>query len=277
MWMEVAATRARGIPVVVSMGATAASGGYYISAPASAIVAQPGTLTGSIGVVGGKFVLGRFLKEFVGVNVGVLSRGKRAGVLSAIEPFSKDGRAWFEGSLDKTYTEFLGKVAMGRGPQVLLARAAALEKEAHALEAKAAASFVTRWGTQTVRDAALKRHQAAQIRATVTHIVSARRDAAAAQTSKNGCRVPAHEGCAVEGLSLDSGEKSWSGVGGGGGGKGGRDPDLQPLPLMVGEGGGGDAGVGVSEEEVAAVRSVAGGRVWTGEQAIEVRVCGRKM
>jgi len=66
----------------------------------------------------GKFVIGRFLREIVGVNIGILSKGKRAGVLSAIEPFSEDGRKWFENSLDTTYTEFLTKVAMGRGPQV---------------------------------------------------------------------------------------------------------------------------------------------------------------
>ena len=67
---------------------------YFLSAPASAIVAQPGTLTGSIGVVGGKFVVGQFLEEVLGVNVGIMSRGKRAGVLSGVRPFSPDGRAW---------------------------------------------------------------------------------------------------------------------------------------------------------------------------------------
>ena len=58
--------------------------GYFISAPASAIIAQPGTLTGSIGVVGGKFVIARFLSEKIGINFGILSRGQRAGVLSGL-------------------------------------------------------------------------------------------------------------------------------------------------------------------------------------------------
>jgi len=63
---------------------THAPTGYFISAPASAIIAQPGTLTGSIGVVGGKFVIARFLSEKIGINFGILSRGQRAGVLSGL-------------------------------------------------------------------------------------------------------------------------------------------------------------------------------------------------
>ena len=66
VWREVARARARGKPVVASMGSVAASGGYYISMGADAIVANPGTITGSIGVYSGKFVI-RDLKGRLGV------------------------------------------------------------------------------------------------------------------------------------------------------------------------------------------------------------------
>jgi protease-4 len=59
IWREVERARERGKPVIVSMGDVAASGGYYVAAPADKIVAEPATLTGSIGVLGGKLVFGR--------------------------------------------------------------------------------------------------------------------------------------------------------------------------------------------------------------------------
>ena len=69
--------RERGKPVIVSMGDAAASGGYFIACPADVIVALPATLTGSIGVFGGKFVV-RELLERVGLNTGTVSHGARS-------------------------------------------------------------------------------------------------------------------------------------------------------------------------------------------------------
>ena len=99
--------------VVVSMGTLAASGGYYISAPAFRIFAQPDTLTGSIGVIGGKLALGPALAK-IGVNIVDLSRGKRALVGSSVRKWSPDERAAILGLMTEIYDVFLGHVASGR-------------------------------------------------------------------------------------------------------------------------------------------------------------------
>ena len=110
----VRAAKAAGKPVVVSMGAYAASGGYWISSEANYIVAQPSTLTGSIGVFGGKFVmaeaLGRFGVDLRGLSVG----GDYADAFSPAEPFSADQRAAFSQSIDRTYDQFIARVSAGR-------------------------------------------------------------------------------------------------------------------------------------------------------------------
>ena len=82
-------------PVVASMSDVAASGGYYISMGAKKIYAQPGTLTGSIGVVGGKLALGG-LYDKVGLKTETISRGKNSGILSSTNPFtdSENARPW---------------------------------------------------------------------------------------------------------------------------------------------------------------------------------------
>ena len=113
MWREVVLARAVK-PVVASMSDLAASGGYYIAAPAHAIVAQPGTLTGSIGAFGGKFVLGGALGRF-GVNVEAVSDGAQADLFSPATPFSDGGRLALQRQLDATYERFLEIVAEGRG------------------------------------------------------------------------------------------------------------------------------------------------------------------
>jgi protease-4 len=113
MWREVVLARAVK-PVVASMSDLAASGGYYIAAPAHAIVAQPGTLTGSIGAFGGKFVLGGAL-ERLGVNVEAVSDGAQADLFSPATPFSDGGRLALQRQLDATYERFLEIVAEGRG------------------------------------------------------------------------------------------------------------------------------------------------------------------
>jgi len=101
-------------PVVISMGDVAASGGYYIAAGASKIVAQPSTITGSIGVVAGKPVLRGFY-DWLGISNEYVMRGKNAGMFRATEKFSLEERAKFEEWIKTTYYEdFVPKVAKGR-------------------------------------------------------------------------------------------------------------------------------------------------------------------
>src|SRR5947207_12803523 len=87
IWREVVRARERGKPVIVSMGDTAGSGGYYIAAPADKIVAEPATLTGSIGVVAGKLVITELLNK-LRVNVETIERGANSGMFSALRNFS---------------------------------------------------------------------------------------------------------------------------------------------------------------------------------------------
>jgi protease-4 len=100
-------------PVVVAMGAVAASGGYYVSTPARPVFAQPGTLTGSIGVVAGKVVLGGML-ERIGVHVQALARGQHTLMESALVPFSEEERRILGEGIERTYDLFLQRVAEGR-------------------------------------------------------------------------------------------------------------------------------------------------------------------
>lgn len=108
------AVKARGKPVVVSMGTYAASGGYWIASGASAIVAQPTTLTGSIGVYGGKFALGETLSRW-GVDVRQVGvGGDYAGAFSLGQPFTPAQRAGFAAWMDRIYATFIDRVATGR-------------------------------------------------------------------------------------------------------------------------------------------------------------------
>jgi protease-4 len=101
-------------PVVVSMSDVAASGGYYISASASKIVAQPSTITGSIGVVAGKPVMRGFY-DWLGISNEYVLRGKTAGMFRETEKFSDEERAKFEEWIKTTYyNDFVPKVAKGR-------------------------------------------------------------------------------------------------------------------------------------------------------------------
>ena len=113
IWREVALTRDAGKPVVVSMGTFAASGGYYIACPASVIVAQPTTITGSIGVLGGKVVISELLDR-VGLTTGVVERGEHALMFSLRRGFSADERERLGLMLDRIYADFVHKVAEGR-------------------------------------------------------------------------------------------------------------------------------------------------------------------
>ena len=110
----VRAAKAAGKPVVVSMGTYGASGGYWVSSQASAIVAQPTTLTGSIGVFGGKFAVGPALARF-GVDIRQLGVGSSyAGAFGTSREFTPQERAAFSGWMDQIYGNFLTRVAEGR-------------------------------------------------------------------------------------------------------------------------------------------------------------------
>lgn len=110
MWREIVQCKK---PVVVSMGDVAASGGYYISMGAKKIYAEPGTLTGSIGVVGGKLAVGGLLGK-VGINTDVVSRGKNSGMFSMNEPFTDFERTAMQQLMQDTYKQFTTKAATGR-------------------------------------------------------------------------------------------------------------------------------------------------------------------
>lgn len=103
----------KGKPVIVSMGGTAASGGYWMAAAADKIVAQPGTLTGSIGVFGGKFVLSG-LWDKLGVRWDSVSAGTASRMWSANKPFSEEERQRLDALMENTYKTFLDIVAEGR-------------------------------------------------------------------------------------------------------------------------------------------------------------------
>ncbi len=104
----------RGKIVVVSMGSVAASGGYWISAYADRIFVLPTTLTGSIGVVGGKFSLSA-LSEKLGVNWAKISWGKNAGMWSMNTPFNASEAERINAMMDQVYDSFLERVSKGRG------------------------------------------------------------------------------------------------------------------------------------------------------------------
>lgn len=114
IWRQVGQVKAAGKPVVVSMGAVAASGGYFVAAPADAIVASPGTITGSIGVFAGKQVVSGLLGR-LGVSVDSVAEGEHALLSSARRSYSPDERDLIERWLDAVYADFTGKVAAGRG------------------------------------------------------------------------------------------------------------------------------------------------------------------
>jgi protease-4 len=112
IWREVQLTR-EVKPVIASMSDVAASGGYYIAMPATAIVAQPATLTGSIGVVMIKFVIDGTLKK-LGMNMEHVQEGRYADLYSPVRPFTPEERAKVEEQMQATYAAFVEKAAQGR-------------------------------------------------------------------------------------------------------------------------------------------------------------------
>jgi len=116
IWREVHAVRAAGKPVVVSMGAYAASGGYLIATAADKIVAQPGTITGSIGVLSAKLDASRWLrKQRITVTPVLAARPHEGSApISAARPYTPAQRATMEALVDGMYEHFRRKVAEGR-------------------------------------------------------------------------------------------------------------------------------------------------------------------
>ena len=112
IWREVVLAR-KSKPVVVSMGDLGASGGYYIAMAADAIVAQPTTITGSIGVFGGKLSI-HGLYDKVGITKEILTRGQHADLFSDYRPWNDEERAKFRSMMVAFYQEFVTRAAEGR-------------------------------------------------------------------------------------------------------------------------------------------------------------------
>jgi protease-4 len=105
--------KAAGKPVIVSMGPLAASGGYYVATAADEIIAEPATLTGSIGVLTGKVAFGKSL-GMIGVGADDIGVGKNALFDSSIQPFTPAQLANLNHQADTIYGDFMQKVAEGR-------------------------------------------------------------------------------------------------------------------------------------------------------------------
>ena len=113
IWRELQISQESGRPIIVSMSDLAASGGYYIALGGDAIVAQPGTLTGSIGVYSGKFVTSGSLEK-LGANIEATSKGKHAEIYSPDRRFTPEERKKLEDSMQAFYDEFVEKAAAAR-------------------------------------------------------------------------------------------------------------------------------------------------------------------
>jgi protease-4 len=112
IWREITLTKGKK-PIIVSMGDVSASGGYYISAPADVIVANPGTITGSIGVITGKFSL-KGLYDRLGIKKETIKKGKNADIYSTYSTFTDEQKEIINRQMQELYNDFVGKVADGR-------------------------------------------------------------------------------------------------------------------------------------------------------------------
>jgi protease-4 len=113
IWREVVLAK-KAKPVIVSMGSVAASGGYYIAAPADVIVAEPNTITGSIGVFGLMINAKELLNNKLGINVETVKFGEYADLGSIDRPLTSAERAIIQRGVDRIYDDFITKVAEGR-------------------------------------------------------------------------------------------------------------------------------------------------------------------
>jgi len=114
IWREVDLA-AKVKPVIVSMGDVAASGGYYIAAPATTIMANPTTITGSIGVFGLFFNLQKALDNKLGITVDVVKTNDHADFFSVYRPMTAEEKAVGQMFIEQTYQTFIGHVSAGRG------------------------------------------------------------------------------------------------------------------------------------------------------------------
>jgi len=113
IWREVANARKAGKPVIVSMGDVAGSGGYFVAMGADKIVAQPGTITASIGVLGGKLLTSGFWDK-IGLSWDEVHQGNNATMFTGTHDYTPAEWARFRAWLDRVYVDFTGKVADGR-------------------------------------------------------------------------------------------------------------------------------------------------------------------
>ncbi|MDY7093038.1 MAG: signal peptide peptidase SppA [Acidobacteriota bacterium] len=114
IWRETVRAKQAGKPVIVSMGDLAGSGGYFVAMHADKIVAQPGTITGSIGVLGGKLIT-RDMWNKIGMTFDSVQTSTNASMFSSQQDYSESEYARFQAWLDRVYEDFTGKVADGRG------------------------------------------------------------------------------------------------------------------------------------------------------------------
>ncbi len=104
-------------PVYISIGSMAASGGYYIACGGRDIYASPGSIVGSIGVVGGKIIMGDLYKK-LGIEVHRRNRGPMADMFNSVEPFTREQRQALASAFERTYKQFVDRVKRGRGIRI---------------------------------------------------------------------------------------------------------------------------------------------------------------
>ena len=117
LWEATDEFKATDRPFVVSMGAVAASGGYYVAAGADHIFAEPGTITGSIGVVGMKFIIGNALEK-LGINVHATKRGKHADLMNTTRGYTPEEAKIIRDSMLDVYATFKQRIIDGRGDRL---------------------------------------------------------------------------------------------------------------------------------------------------------------
>jgi len=114
IWRYIQQAQEKGIKIVASIGDVAASGGYYIISSCDRIVAQPGSITGSIGVVGGKFIVSQFLEKKLGITQDDVTIGNNANLESPFHDFTPSQWDHFHKHINDTYERFVSKVSEGR-------------------------------------------------------------------------------------------------------------------------------------------------------------------
>lgn len=114
IWRNIIRAQENGKKVIGSIGNVAASGGYYILSPCDKIVGQPGSITGSIGVFGGKFIFSNFFEKKLGITTDTIQVGQNANVSSPFHDFSPSEYQLFQKLIDGGYEMFVDRVATGR-------------------------------------------------------------------------------------------------------------------------------------------------------------------